>query len=352
MLGTLRFFLSLCVVFAHLAALPAHFHTGVYAVFGFYVLSGFLVTGILNGAYRGRPGAFLANRALKIFPAYYLVAMLTIPVITLLPAGAYHPAWAATPSNHDVLANLLIFPLAWAKEADLRLIPPAWSVGVELVSYALIFLFVGRRWWLAAAMLAASSGYHAHAIMTGMPWGVRYFPIAAAALPFSIGAAIFFSKSLIARGRGWLIGIGGTTWIANLGGMDTSTAAGLTITFGPGFYINLFSLATLIAGLATLPRLAFDDYLGDLSYPLFLLHWLVGFLTTLLFGLAPHGAIAFAVSLPVALAAAVALNQLLQATIDPLQIKIRRRRETSLTRQFPHLPQPAPTLQPRDRIAP
>lgn len=326
MLGTLRLVLALCVVFAHIGALPAHFHTGIYAVFGFYVLSGFLVTGILNGTYRDRPFEFALNRALKIFPAYYVVALATIPTILFLPSGSYHFAWAASVSTKNVIANLFLFPLAWAEISDFRVVPPAWSVGVELIGYAIIFAVIGRRWWLAALSFMFSATYHAHALMVSETWATRYFPVWAAVLPFSTGALIFFLRPSIGNSVSrWLIGIGGAAWIINLVLMTTENAAALTLTFGAGFYINLIALAMFIAGLSALPRNSVDDYLGDLSYPIFLVHWQVDFLMVIVFGIAPHGLAAFGwCLLPITLVAAL-IKMLLQATVDPLRSAIRER---------------------------
>lgn len=150
----------MCVAFAHLAAIPGYLHTGVYAVFGFYVLSGYLITNVLHGAYRDRPGAFLLNRLLKIFPAYYAVVIATIPIIIFLPVGSFHQAWAVIPSPYDVIANILVFPLAWSTMEDFRVVPPAWSIGVELVGYTLIFAFIGRRWWIAVLAFFFSATIH------------------------------------------------------------------------------------------------------------------------------------------------------------------------------------------------
>lgn len=325
MLGGLRLLLALCVVFAHVGALPSHLHTGIYAVFGFYVLSGFLVTGILNGTYRGRPVEFITNRTLKIFPAYFLVALITIPAITFLPVGSYHQAWAATPSRYDVIANLFVVPLAWSNQTDFRLVPPSWSVGVELINYGLLFALVGRRWWLAAAAFAVSLSYHIHAVVIGADWSARYFPVAAAVLPFSMGALIFFSRNLVSDlAARWLARIGGAIWLANLFMMDTSTADGQAVAFGVGFYANLLSLGLLIAGLGRLPRNKLDDYLGDLSYPIFLLHWLIGFLIVSAFGFPQgRGLLVFTLALLPLVSSAVLLNTILEATVNPIRSRIR-----------------------------
>ena len=59
----------------------------------FFVLSGFLITGILLDAKVGTPdsfGVFYARRALRIFPLYYASLAL---VFLLSPGGADSPGW-------------------------------------------------------------------------------------------------------------------------------------------------------------------------------------------------------------------------------------------------------------------
>src|SRR5271155_1366839 len=75
MFGIYRYGLAFCVAISHLWAGmiggPA-----AYAVWGFYCLSGYLMTLILNEKYGFSPrglGRFAAKRALRIYPAYFVV---------------------------------------------------------------------------------------------------------------------------------------------------------------------------------------------------------------------------------------------------------------------------------------
>ena len=71
MLGTYRVILALMVVFQHLGK---SYQLGAYAVFTFFVISGYLMTYILNENYgyslRGRM-KYLLNRILRIYPVYW-----------------------------------------------------------------------------------------------------------------------------------------------------------------------------------------------------------------------------------------------------------------------------------------
>ena len=114
----------------------------------FFVLSGFLITGILLDS-RGSPGyyrAFFARRVLRIFPLYYFalaVAFVVLPLATgNQPDGYQHQLWLWT-----YLSN-------WAAPLGLGVaaFPHFWSLAIEEQFY-LLWPFVVRM--LAPRRLAA-----------------------------------------------------------------------------------------------------------------------------------------------------------------------------------------------------
>jgi peptidoglycan/LPS O-acetylase OafA/YrhL len=105
----------------------------------FFVLSGFLITGILLDS-RGAPSyyrSFFARRVLRIFPLYYVVLAVTFIAIPLVtgrqPAGYQHQAWLWT-----YLSNW-VGPLGLSVAA----FPHFWSLAVEEQFY-LVWPFVVR----------------------------------------------------------------------------------------------------------------------------------------------------------------------------------------------------------------
>lgn len=80
--GTLRLFLALMVVDAHFAPLrggtPLTSEQSTIAVMVFFVLSAYIITTALARFYRGQLGNFLVNRALRLFPTYFAVVIVTI----------------------------------------------------------------------------------------------------------------------------------------------------------------------------------------------------------------------------------------------------------------------------------
>jgi peptidoglycan/LPS O-acetylase OafA/YrhL len=105
----------------------------------FFVLSGFLITGILLDS-RGSPSyyhAFFARRVLRIFPLYYVVLAVAFAVVPLLtgrqPEGHQHQLW------------LWIYLSNWVSPFGMGVaaFPHFWSLAVEEQFY-LVWPFVVR----------------------------------------------------------------------------------------------------------------------------------------------------------------------------------------------------------------
>ena len=161
MLGILRFLLAYLVVVSHLVGGEYFAHFGFYAVRSFFVISGYLMTSALNEVYRFDGFRFCANRALRLVPPYFLVSGITLAAIMLLPseAGQFLKFWQGAPDAHSLLLNFSILSLQFP-DPSFRLIPPYWSVAVEIDMYLLLYLVVARRMAWAFVALIASLSYH------------------------------------------------------------------------------------------------------------------------------------------------------------------------------------------------
>src|SRR5690349_13740404 len=84
MFGFYRAFLAMTVVLLHLYGIP---RIGNYAVFAFFILSGFLMTMIMQDQYgytaKGRV-KFAVNRALRLYPIYFYSAVISLVLIFVL----------------------------------------------------------------------------------------------------------------------------------------------------------------------------------------------------------------------------------------------------------------------------
>lgn len=335
MLGILRFVLAAFVVITHLTEGIQFFsHWGVFAVFGFYLVSGYLMTLILNETYSFQFSAFAANRLLRLFPIYYIVAISSAIILFLGPnPGAFHPVWAIDPklSAEALVGNAVIFPFAF-HFASFRLVPPIWSVAVELVNYFLLWLIVARsrKWAVLTALLALS--YHAATFVADMHWSKRYVPFYAALLPFSLGACIYFWRHFLAT---WstpavqrLATVSFVIWATNLvsGGLIAGLGGKY---FNHFFYMNLVSLCVFVACIATPSfRSMFSrsgKILGDLAYPVFLIHWIVGYaVSVLVLEGQRRGLPLLAISALPILAASFSLAWIAEHWFEPLRTKVRR----------------------------
>ena len=83
-MGIYRFLLALNVVIFHLLGVPA---IGPFAVFSFFVLSGFLMTLIMKETYGyslSGLSKYAMNRFLRLFPSYWVLLLITILAIGLV----------------------------------------------------------------------------------------------------------------------------------------------------------------------------------------------------------------------------------------------------------------------------
>src|SRR5262249_21820798 len=241
-MGVYRFLLASCVVVAHLSDRPYLSHTGMFAVFGFYVLSGYLITRVLNDVYRFDFGRFWSNRLLRLAPLYLCFLVFGLAIIFGTPGAAefFPAAWKARPDWADWMGVILVFPMGVSPlDWHFRPVPSIWSVGVEILNYMLLFLFVAR--WKQAAIFAAllAASYHALGLWRGDDLAVRYYPFYAALLPFALGALIFFytrSARRLSRGMAMLLCAPAGSiclMMGLLGGVQDS------MLFNAIFYLNL-----------------------------------------------------------------------------------------------------------------
>lgn len=280
------------VVAFHIGGVPT---IGEYAVFGFYSLSGYLMTFIMqqNYHYTARGiSKYALNRFLRIYPIYWVSILLSLVLIILLGqevTRSYHHAIFLPASFSDAVKNLLLFfP---ARELP-RLTPPAWALTVELFFYICIGLGLSRTRKVVLGWLAVSVLYHVYAVVAGMDFDHRYYTIAAASLPFSAGATIYHYRKYLNQ----LVDNVAADWAGYLAyaafmliiinwylGVKTGHSHGVS------FYINFLLCTSMVAVLMQVRVLPFipvrvDKWLGDLSYPIYLIHYQVALILIVILG--------------------------------------------------------------------
>jgi len=278
-LGTWRFFLAFLVVISHLWADMIH-GPAAYAVWGFFLISGYLMTYVVKHKYGWSLSGlkdYAINRFLRIYPAYGLACFLGYLALTLLPDMGVQPADInpefILPSHwRDWLTNLTLFSF-WGSSR--LLVPVSSALSVEVGVYLLIPV-------MAAAPSAALLGLILSGILnwqlglTPEQFGLRYSGFLTCFMAFGVGSLVCHYKpqleklaSPIVSTLAWLTHC--TVWL--FWGIWPWTL---------GLYVSLILTAWVLISFVDRNPSVFDKWLGDLSYPVYLFHTTVG---VALFGL-------------------------------------------------------------------
>ncbi len=270
-MGLIRFTLAFAVVLWHSG--PFLVVSGYFAVLCFFAISGFYMSMIINTAY-SRSGEnwkarFYSSRALRIFPVYWFVAALSI-------VFWYHTRWPGPDllNNGNEISGLAKAGLVFANVAILgldvvaitkshvtgtvmRLVGPAWSLSIEL------------QFYLAAPFIVTRS-FRSLAVLTFLLIALRL------ALQRAMGALSFRLLEHVPgpatrRLMGW-IGLLGIAPLAVWCGIRDITAD-LDTPAMWGFYAFMCLTLPFIFDLTKDWRL--DRSIGELSYPLYIVHPLV-----------------------------------------------------------------------------
>jgi len=272
-LSLLRFVLAVSVVVEHLW--PAvGLEAGRHAVVGFFCISGFLITRISLTSYRNRPGAFLLNRFLRIYPQYLLAAVLGGIVVASMPETAmkFNPSLQWPSTLLDWFHQIFIFGL---NGAPVRLSPPTWSLNIEIYFYLIIGLLTHRseKGTYIALFISSILGLMGLCHVGGIGF---YASSLGNAFLFFLGSSAYFVSKRVNISR-WipLVALG---VYALLGYVVPQI-----IIHHPRFFDCLLVPSALMVFLILLKmpvihtesqRLVTGfNFLGRISYPLFLVHW-------------------------------------------------------------------------------
>lgn len=299
-MGSIRLLLALAVVLAHVTRPP--FHLGInalLAVEGFYAISGFLIAMVWDRKYSRQPHAirsFYANRAARIYFMYWAVLLLTLLVGAIIHAmkGDW-PSWmeiqrAPLLLIYQVVTNLTLAGSSiafWLGSANgslyftydyaaspfpvfsLLLLSPAWTLELELWFYLLApFILRLRLPWIAG-ICAASFALRFAWYWTGNdinadPWSYRFFPFELGV--FLLGVIAYrVSKSIPSN-----------VWAsyAAFALAVTVVCVQLPLHLFEYRFVYLVVFAALLPMIFELTKdWPMDQFLADMSFPLYLVHW-------------------------------------------------------------------------------
>jgi len=365
MLGILRFFLASCVILFHLSGQAPGL--GQFSVNFFYVLSGFLMTLVLQQQYQFDWLRFSLNRFLRLYPTYFFFLTIGALVIFFGPdATKFHPCWTKNFLSGDVLGNILIFPWAFLSDHAVssplaaftdhypahvdgmrfRIVTSSWSVAVEIVCYFLLWLFVARNRLCAALSFIVAAAYHFYVVTHFGSLEMTYFPIFAALLPFSCGACGYFLLKEIegsnlysfisSQNPGFIFLVAVTLFLLNWWGFYLFLGNSWYFTF---YYINtgLALLVTMIFINCSLSKKGarMAQLLGDLSYPIFLSQYFGGYLAWMVLGReqAPRGWFIFILGYIFSLGLSLIAVRCIDRPLTILRDQVRKNQLKQATRQ-------------------
>ena len=309
-MGCIRLVLALVVVAFHMGAFPGYLGMdGGAAVRFFFMISGFYMAMILNEKYVGRTGeqyrAFLKSRFLRIYPLYFLI--LALSLLASLGIGRHSlagdllyipnytdrgilglPAWLAFTAANLGLVGISILSfyayvgpgggLHWAGDVysmpnpGFRFfpVPQAWSLDLEIVFYCLAPLFIRDT---RKVLVLAALSFGVNALFWLHVFGERtlYDLFPAQLWIFCLGALAYtrYRKIAAAPPRRPLM-------VAALAGV---LALAAFYQLFPGVTGDLFCLGVMFLCLPYVFRLTkrvrWDRAIGELSYPVYLCHFLV-----------------------------------------------------------------------------
>jgi peptidoglycan/LPS O-acetylase OafA/YrhL len=311
-MGTLRLLLAIAVVLGHVDGVRYVMTGGENSVQCFYIISGFFISLILDQKYnkKGDLKLFYSNRFIRIFSVYWFFLALAFamglawrqmshrgPISLILQNRA---ALGARGLVFLVLSNVLLLGQDWTLflkispahaglewttnfrdsvplVSSMLLVPPAWSLGIELSFYGIAPFLTRLRGWMIGLLIAASLllriCLHRHGLDFD-PWSYRFFPF-----EIALFLAGTLSYRLYKRIRERTLSL---PWkLFGCGVFPLILAFQLYDRSGDTFFAagRLFLYGYLILALPALfhwtGRIKLDRALGEASYPLYLCHVMV-----------------------------------------------------------------------------
>jgi peptidoglycan/LPS O-acetylase OafA/YrhL len=325
-LGLIRLLLALAVLVGHSWPISGlSFIAPSFAVSIFFAISGFYMALVLAAKYEASPRGtrlFWSNRLLRLFPTYWTILVATVVIYGASVAFGTAPLAATFKANvpwlqgHTlaglapgvllfvVVVNFFIIgqditlfssvkpdgslslgtnPVGLSAPAHTFLVvPQAWSIALELMFYAVAPFLLRRRLGVLFAVLGGSVVLRIGLESIGLhkdPWTYRFFPTALAC--FLLGAIAY---RLTSAPRAWRpssrFGLAGLTAAVVLVAFNGRVASLLDL--GIPHATGIAQASAMAAVVVFMPAIfeltknsRIDVFFGDISYPLYLVHYMV-----------------------------------------------------------------------------
>ena len=340
MIGGIRFSLASLVVLNHLW-LPTANKLGAHAVTAFYIISGYLMSKVIQEVYGlsvSGGGRFLGNRFLRIFPPYLFFLAISLVLLLVFPNtfGQTYSDMKFPESVGSLLANITLINLPYTPEV---VIPPAWTLSIEFFFYIAMVLLLARSRMIAVVWLIASLLVTIWLVAIGAKFAYRYTPTYAASLFFSTGAMVYFFRGRLAR-LTMDVRVAVVLFslfcffplIVEAAGFDRTTV---------GFYVPALIFVPIFItflGANNKTWRPADRMLGDLAYPVFISHFLAAGIIRIVFSnlITPYGLVFLLVSYFLCIGISLAFLHMNERWIDPIRDRVRAGRWRKQSNSFEH----------------
>jgi len=302
-MGLIRLSLAFAVLMSHADACDFNIIPGQVAVQAFFIISGFYMSLILEQKYeKCRIFVFYTNRLLRLFPTYLFMLFVSFGVLYVLDVGIFiyidklkkvftHGVFMAVSylwANIAVLGQEMLFLLGidtanysfyWApngmasvKAWNYVLIPQAWSLSMELYFYVLAPFILRRGMYWVVVGFVLSLGLRLFIVSKGPEYDLflrRFFP--AELCLFLIGSFSYFVFTRIKEyKRKYSLGL--TCWIILLAVLVSYNEINEKFSLAL-LAFTMFLSMPFIFNLTKDSR--FDRFLGSISYPIYIVHFLI-----------------------------------------------------------------------------
>ena len=312
-MGAFRLFLAVSIVIAHAGAfLGARLADARLAVQMFYLISGFAMAFVWHGKYatsRQPIRTFFVGRALRIYPQYFIVLILSVlvslygwqaehrhPIATAIqaPIHGWGGVWLYVQQVTLIGMDTHLF-MQRAADGTLQFcadfhhgtlpplhyymfVSPAWMLSLQLVFYLLVPMLLPRpKLWVAALILSF--------LARGVGWwfGLRSDPWTHRFLPFEVGVFLlgvisYHAYAWIKERRPEWLARPWLGWTA-LGALTVEMLCLPLLQKGMGegaFWLcYLTAMAVFPFAFHASMRSMADRWVGELAYPMYISHLLM-----------------------------------------------------------------------------
>ncbi|MHB2139308.1 acyltransferase family protein [Pseudomonas monsensis] len=268
-MGAYRLLLAVLVAVSHMGKTFMGLNPGVIAVISFLIISGFVMTSLIERNYQapGKVGLFYLDRILRLYPQFLLYFFAASAVLYILFPGSPQEAEL---TFKNIAASLAMVPLGFYMfgATGSGILPPAWSLGLEMCFYLVIpFLILYRARGVAFVLSVAvfipaclgliNTDVYGYRLLPGVLFiflcGSYLYKPQAKSLAIVAGTAVAAALIFIAIMAGWI----------ERRPSNAEVAAGIALGI-PAVYL-----------LTKLKYHRADEFLGNISYGVFLNHYAV-----------------------------------------------------------------------------